>query len=425
MLWVAAAAGLTGAAVGAAVVLSARRRDARKMDAIARRLGTGVRQAGGAVELERAAMAVLGRLAQAGDEAALLRGALEDLAEAVVVADPGGAIMFRNRFAAELSDERPSGTLLSEAIGVALEEARDGEVVDREISFYGPPPRELHLRARPVRAGEAGSGAVAVIEDISGSRRVDSVRRDFVANVSHELRTPIGAIALLGETILDTRDADVTERLAGRVVQEAERLGRIVGDLLDLSAIEAGVAPIRRAVQVSKIVAEAADRVRDFAGAAGIPLTVSGPFPDVAVAGDRQQLVGALVNLLENALKYSERGSRVGLSAREDGCQVVLTVTDQGIGIPTEHIERIFERFYRVDRARSRDSGGTGLGLSIVRRVARAHGGDATVESQEGEGSTFCLSLPVLDPEQHDSARHPESDEVREAAGDEDLRGGT
>ena len=398
---VALVAGLVGAGVGASVVSGARRRDSRRVGSIAGRMGEVAPPGAGAAEiaakLERAAADLLDQLAKAGEDGALIREALDGLAEAVVVAGPSGEILLRNRAATALSEDRPSGALVSDAVGSALEAARGGDPTDRELGFYGPPRLDLFLRARPLRGGDKRPGAVVVIEDVSGAHRVDTVRRDFVANVSHELRTPIGAIALLGETILAAGDAAVTERLAGRVVQEAERLGRIVDDLLDLSAVEAEETAVRERLQVGGILSEAAERVRAVAEAAGTPLEVANPVPGLAVAGDRRQLVGALVNLLENAVKYSERGTRVAMSACEDDGRVLLTVSDEGIGIPGRHLERIFERFYRVDRARSRDSGGTGLGLSIVRHVARAHGGEVTVESREGEGSTFRIVLPVVD----------------------------
>jgi len=395
-----AAAGLVGATVGASAVWRERRRDSERMRAIAEGLGVCVEQGASAAaatgELELAAAGTLDRLAEAGEQGALLREALDSLAEAVVVAGPSGEILLQNRAAVALSAQTSSGVLLSDAVRSALEVARGGDATDRELGFYGPPRLDLFLRARPLRDGEKVLGAVVVVEDVSGAHRVDTVRRDFVANVSHELRTPIGAIALLGETILAAGDPAATERLAGRVVQEAERLGRIVDDLLDLSAIEAVETPVRERHQVAEILSEAAERVCAVAEAAGTPLEFASPVPGLAVAGDRRQLVGALVNLVENAVKYSERGSRVAVSACEDDGRVVLTVSDEGIGIPRRHLERIFERFYRVDRARSRDSGGTGLGLSIVRHVARAHGGEVTVESREGEGSTFRIVLPVV-----------------------------
>jgi len=225
---------------------------------------------------------------------------------------------------------------------------------------------------------------------------VESVRRDFVANVSHELKTPIGALALLAETLGSADDIGVMQQLADRVVREADRLSRIVDDLLDLSTIEAQEAPTREPLPVRVLIAEAVDLVQASADAAKVPLHVAPEPPDVDLYCDARQMRSAIVNLLDNAIKYSSAGSpvEVGACVRDD--RVAIIVRDHGIGIPSRDLERIFERFYRVDRARSRDTGGTGLGLSIIRHVAQAHGGDVTVQSREGEGSTFTLSLPVV-----------------------------
>jgi two-component system sensor histidine kinase SenX3 len=172
-------------------------------------------------------------------------------------------------------------------------------------------------------------------------------------------------------------------------------VARIIEDLLDLSRIEAEESPVREPVPVHLVVAEAVERVRPVAEVHGVVVDVAEPSRRLVVSGDRRQLVSALFNLLENAVKYSEPGGRVELRARSDGARVELAVRDEGIGIPARDLERIFERFYRVDRARSRQTGGTGLGLAIVRHVATNHGGEVTVESREGEGSVFRLVLPL------------------------------
>ncbi|MEJ7582659.1 MAG: ATP-binding protein, partial [Acidimicrobiales bacterium] len=232
-------------------------------------------------------------------------------------------------------------------------------------------------------------------EDVSERRRLEAVRRDFVANISHELKTPVGAIGLLAETLLAEDELEVTHRLAERVVTEAFRVGRTIDDLLALSRIEAGEAPVRESVQVAMAMAEAADRIRPGAEQQHIVIRIDEPSRRLSVIGDRRQLVSALYNLLDNAVKYSEAGSEVHLRARTDGRWVELAVEDHGLGIPPRDLERVFERFYRVDRARSRDTGGTGLGLAIVRHVVANHEGDVSVESHEGVGSTFTLRLPA------------------------------
>jgi two-component system sensor histidine kinase SenX3 len=233
-----------------------------------------------------------------------------------------------------------------------------------------------------------------VIEDISERRRLEAVRRDFVANISHELKTPVGALGLLAETMADEEDQSVARRLAERMQLEATRVGRIIEDLLDLSRIESEESPSREPVPVHLVLAEAAERLRPTAELRSITIDVAEPNHRLTVMGERRQLVSALNNLLENAVKYSDDGGRVEVTTTTDGTWVELAVCDHGIGIPARDLERIFERFYRVDRARARDTGGTGLGLAIVRHVATNHGGDVRVESHEGEGSTFTLRLP-------------------------------
>ena len=185
------------------------------------------------------------------------------------------------------------------------------------------------------------------------------------------------------------------QQLADRVVREADRLSRIVDDLLDLSQIEAQEAPARAPIPVRLLVSETVDLVQAAADLAEVPILVTPEPPDIELSCDRRQMRSALMNLLDNAIKYSGPRQPVEIGARLVGDRVALIVRDHGIGIPTRDLERIFERFYRVDRARSRDTGGTGLGLAIVRHVAQAHGGDVTVESREGEGSLFTLHVPI------------------------------
>jgi two-component system, OmpR family, sensor histidine kinase SenX3 len=314
--------------------------------------------------------------------------------DGVVVVDNGGRELLRNAAAARFARARHADALVEEAINELLGRARGGERGERELQLFGPPREVLQLRALPLRADGRVAGAVAFVRDVSEARRVESVRRDFVANVSHELKTPIGALALLAETMAATPDdSTVLRQLAERVQREADRLSHIIDDLLDLSLIEAQEAPIREPVPVAVLLSESSERVRAAADTAGIPLEVESPSPSLIVACDRRQVVGAITNLLDNAVKYSEAGHPVKLSAEAADEYVCIVVRDTGIGIPSRDLERIFERFYRVDRARSRATGGTGLGLSIVRHIAQAHGGDVTVASREGEGSTFRFKL--------------------------------
>jgi two-component system, OmpR family, sensor histidine kinase SenX3 len=321
--------------------------------------------------------------------------AMDRVPDGVVVVDADGNEEFRNLAALRFRDARHSEALVEHAAAQLLERARQGHVGERELQLFGPPREVLALRAVPLVVDDEVFGAVALIHDVTEARRVESVRRDFVANVSHELKTPIGALGLLAETIAATEEAAVVRRLADQVVRESERLGRIVDDLLDLSLIEAQAAPTREPTPVRVLVEEAVERLSPLALARGIPLRTEPITDDLLVRCDATQLVSAITNLLDNALKYSEAGEPVVVGAHAADGHVVLRVEDHGIGIPTRDLERIFERFYRVDKARSRATGGTGLGLSIVRHVAEAHGGDVTVESTEGDGSTFRLSLPL------------------------------
>ena len=280
------------------------------------------------------------------------------------------------------------------AIAELLDDARAGNASERELQLFGPPRAVLQLQAIPLFGDGAGLGAAVVVYDVSEIHRVDSVRRDFVANVSHELKTPIGALEVLSETLVSETDPTVRRRLAESLVTEADRLGRIVDDLLDLSLIETQGAR-REPLPVSVLLEDAIDRVRPAATAARIAIDLDDSAPGAILACDRRQFVSAIANLLDNAVKYSESGSRVCLATTVADEHVLITVTDRGIGIPSRDLERIFERFYRVDQARSRSTGGTGLGLAIVRHVVQAHGGEVTVESVEGQGSTFRVTVPL------------------------------
>jgi two-component system, OmpR family, sensor histidine kinase SenX3 len=327
--------------------------------------------------------------------------ALDSVPDGVIVVDAAGREEFRNTAALRFRDARHAEALAEHAVAQLVERARQGEVAERELPLFGPPREVLVLRALPLGDDGDALGAVALIHDVTDARRVESVRRDFVANVSHELKTPIGALGLLAETIASADDVEVVRRLAEQLVRESDRLGRIVDDLLDLSLIEAQAAPTREPTPVHVLVEEAVERLGALALARGIPLRTEPADEDLMVRCDPTQLVSAITNLLDNAVKYSDHGQEVEVGAVPEGDQVVVCVRDHGIGIPSRDLERVFERFYRVDKARSRATGGTGLGLSIVRHVAEAHGGEVTVESTEGEGSTFRLAIPLADAERH------------------------
>jgi two-component system sensor histidine kinase SenX3 len=233
------------------------------------------------------------------------------------------------------------------------------------------------------------------VEDITERWRIDQVRTDFVANVSHELKTPVGAISVLAETLEGETEDELILRLTGRMVLETQRMSRTIDDLLELSRIELGGEALYTSVGMDAVIAEVMERVSSLAAKKKVEIVVEQSTSSTLVTGDFFQLTSAIGNLVENAIKYSDNDSKIEVRLR-DGSHSMLDVEveDHGIGIPADSLDRIFERFYRVDRARSRGTGGTGLGLSIVRHVATNHGGEVNVRSREGEGSVFILSIP-------------------------------
>jgi two-component system, OmpR family, sensor histidine kinase SenX3 len=334
------------------------------------------------------------RVDEANGASLRLSASLNHMPDGIVVVDQRGDLVLRNSVAEQFTG--PGGdALTADAIWELLDRALRGLEGERELRLFGPPRRVLHVRAVPLDDGSRPIGAAAFLRDVSETRRIENMRRDFVANVSHELKTPIGALGLLAETMAGEEDAEMLRRLAGRVLHESERLERTVEDLLDLSILEAQESPERELIAVDRLMADAAERMASTAEAAGTPIELTEPSGDILVACDRRQVTSALFNLLDNAVKYSEEGGKVEFSAQVEGFVVAISVRDHGIGIPSRDMERIFERFYRVDRTRSRATGGTGLGLAIVRHVAQAHQGEVSVESEEGQGSTFTLKLPL------------------------------
>jgi two-component system, OmpR family, sensor histidine kinase SenX3 len=502
--------------------------------------------------LEQVTGAATEAVAESSADAIRLRRSLDTMPQGVVICDENGKVVYRNARANALMTSRRGDALAAQAVTELLEDAWDQGAAERSLDLYGPPRRTLTVRARLIDDGRRPLGVIAMIEDVSERRRLEEIRRDFVANVSHELKTPMGALGLLAETLVSEPDMEVAQRLASRIHTEAFRVSRIIDDLLDLSRIESEEAPPREPVLVNLVMAEAIERVRATADQRRISIALIEPDPPVAVVGDRRQLVSAMHALLENAVTYSYENTTVtvagvvgqdaggaaaahasgslthatassisyattavpsyagvglggggqglgpapggggaddafglgaegtngggdgrgwggdaarsgpadggpsaqhdlpegtgddtgpptdqrsptpgattapaspastigsttsstedsgALSGRADlpphladgstrpGREVVrLSVADHGSGIPARDLDRIFERFYRVDHGRSRDTGGTGLGLSIVRHVANNHQGWVDVESREGEGSTFTLVLPL------------------------------
>jgi two-component system, OmpR family, sensor histidine kinase SenX3 len=274
--------------------------------------------------------------------------------------------------------------------------ARDGQIreVELEILRGRDTTQALYVSARV--APLTSDLLLVLVEDRTHTHRVDEVRRDFVANVSHELKTPVGALMLLAEAVHDASDdPEAVRRFAQRMQAEGVRLTRLVQEIIDLSRLQYDD-PVDspEPVPVDDVVAAALDRSRVDAEAKHIRLA-SGGDHGLQVLGSEQQLVIALGNLVENAVAYSADHTRVAVGVRRREDVVEISVTDQGIGISEAEIDRIFERFYRVDPARSRATGGTGLGLSIVKHIAASHGGEVSVWSVQGTGSTFTLRLPL------------------------------
>jgi two-component system sensor histidine kinase SenX3 len=274
------------------------------------------------------------------------------------------------------------------------------EAVDLPIGRLGREPIALAVTAVPISDGENPDSTALLLADLSEQRRLDAVRRDFVANVSHELKTPVGALSLLAEAVRDAPgDAEAVSRFAERMRHEATRLDRLVQDITELSRIQgADPMPAAAVVDAAEVVRDAVEHARIAAENGGIALEVSCD-EGLLVRGDRAQLTTAVSNLVDNAVAYSDRGDRVSVTASATSDHqarptVDIAVADSGIGIAPADQARVFERFYRVDPARSRATGGTGLGLAIVKNIITNHLGRVSVSSVEGEGSTFTIRLP-------------------------------
>ncbi|MDP9951008.1 MULTISPECIES: cell wall metabolism sensor histidine kinase WalK [Streptomyces] len=325
---------------------------------------------------------------------------LSVLSSSAVVLDESDGVVKASSAAYALGLVRGGRLSVEPMLNMARDTRRDGEIRQVELDLPRRGTGRGDTLAVSARVAPLGSRLVLLlVEDLTEARRIEAVRRDFVANVSHELKTPTGALSLLSEAVMDASDdPEAVERFAGRMQIEATRLTNLVQELIDLSRVQ-NDDPLEDAepVKVETLVAEAIDRCRQQAGSKQITMASAGA-EGLTVWGNRGQLVGALGNLVENAVNYSPAHTRVGIAARRlaspGGDLIEIAVTDQGIGISEKDRERVFERFYRVDPARSRATGGTGLGLAIVKHVAASHGGEVTVWSSEGQGSTFTLRLP-------------------------------
>ncbi|EKX60544.1 sensor histidine kinase [Streptomyces ipomoeae] len=359
---------------------------------------------------------------------------LSVLRSSAVVLDEADAVVKASSAAYALGLVRGGKIAVEPMLQMARDTRRDGEIRQVELDLPRRGTGRGEALAVSARVAPLGSRLVLLlVEDLTEARRIEAVRRDFVANVSHELKTPVGALSLLSEAVMGASDdPEAVERFAGRMQIEATRLTNLVQELIDLSRVQ-NDDPLEDAepVRVDELVAEAIDRCRHQAGTKQITMATNvgapegaeqggdgrraGSTADLSVWGHRGQLAAALGNLVENAVNYSPARTRVGIAARRvsapGGDLIEISVTDQGIGISDKDKERIFERFYRVDPARSRQTGGTGLGLAIVKHVAASHGGEVTVWSSEGQGSTFTLRLPEAGASRDRAAQHPDLDE--------------
>lgn len=386
------------ALVAVVALLRARReqqRTAREMRSVGRALGI----VGSDADTVEAARSVRSEAEGARNRADTLEAVLEGATDGIAILTPAGSVVHANFAARQLFEGAGERAVLRTSISaLATRVGGTGNPETIEVDVHDPDRRVLRLIALPIpNSGEVDASVCLYLEDLSNQRRVDAMRSDFVTNASHELKTPLGALSLLAETLADADDDEIRARLAKRLRTEASRMASVVDDVLQLAETEALGAEYSSA-SIAGLVAEAVDGIEGYAKDKEIDLKDDGVV-DATVSVDRDQLVSAISNLLNNAITYTAVKGEPGIVSYRtrlgDGI-VFVEVEDSGIGIPGRYTDRVFERFFRVDRARSRESGGTGLGLSIVKNVALAHGGSVAVQSQVGVGSTFTLSLPVV-----------------------------
>ncbi len=335
-------------------------------------------------------------VAQAAIELAHQRIALSlnALWSGIVVCDSSGKIVASNTAADSVLQARHGEALVAATVKELLERAHNGEEVTSNIELHAEPRKSYEVRACPLQNSGELLGAVALVRDTTESQRIESVRKDFVANVSHELKTPIGALSLLADTLSTDSDPQVSQQLISRMQIEIQRVANTIEDLLTLSLLEDESGHHAAPLEIAEVVAAAVDRITESAEQRQVKVTAAVPDDLMPINGSRRHLESAIFNLLDNAVKFSEPGGRIDVTVTSGPQNLTVAVRDEGIGIPAAEQSRIFERFYRTDRARSRSTGGTGLGLSIVRHVALNHGGDVSVTSREGFGSEFRLTLP-------------------------------
>jgi two-component system sensor histidine kinase SenX3 len=345
---------------------------------------------------------------------------LEVLESAGVVLDPSNNVLKASPGALALGLVRQQALAHPELLDLVSSVRRTGETIADEIDLARGPYGEGTVRLRVLVARLGTRFVLLLADDRTEAHRLDEVRRDFVANISHELKTPIASVSLLAEALDSAADEpEQVRRFAGRLSVEASRLAHITSEVIELSRLQARDA-LRPdvIVPIDEVVAAAVDQNRVVAAAKHVAIAVRAS-TKAEVYGDRALLVVAVHNLVSNAIAYSNDGGRVGVGAKVVGDTVEIAITDQGVGIEGDDLERIFERFYRVDQARSRNTGGSGLGLSIVKHTVQNHGGDVRAWSRPGRGSTFMIRLPLAEVLQVPT---PEQPEATSSVGDDGAR---
>lgn len=317
--------------------------------------------------------------------------ALDLLPIGVVIVDRTENRRLRNHVASAMTGVRYVDILIDQAVDEMIDQIQQTKSAERTLEAVAGTTRFFKIRGQSL----SGQRAIVTIEDTTQKSRIDAIQTDFVANLSHELKTPIGAVAALADSLNGETQTEVVWRLAERIVNESHRMSRIVDDLLDLSRIEFGGSDEWDDVDLAKVLVEVVSTNQHAAKRQGLGLSLTGS-AELQVRGDRGQLISVFSNLVDNAIKYSESGGIVSVAGSVNGEEILVSVTDYGIGIADRDQKRIFERFYRVDKARSRATGGTGLGLSIVRHIVLEHGGTIDLRSEEGVGSTFTVRLPKV-----------------------------
>ena len=327
--------------------------------------------------------------------------ALDLLPIGIVIVDLKLNRRVRNNAAAAMTGVRYVDILVDQAVDAMIDEIKVAKSGNRILEAVAGTTRYFKISGQAMD----DQRGIVTVEDITEKSRIDTVQTDFVANLSHELKTPIGAVAALADSLSGETETEVVWRLAERIVTESHRMSRIVDDLLDLSRVEFGGTEEWTDIDLATVLVEVVSTNQYAAKRQGLGLSLTGS-AELLVRGDRSQLISVFSNLVDNAIKYSEIGGIVNVSSTIKGEEIMVSVTDHGIGIAERDQKRIFERFYRVDKARSRATGGTGLGLSIVRHIVLEHGGAIDIRSEEGVGSTFTVRLPRVSVKTKDLAKN-------------------